>query len=349
MRRTLGLILLTACAGNKRAMQPIDAFTPPPALVYCRSKTPVEAELIAPLACGNRERRWEGTWKDGSFTWQCRAGSEIAAQLNVALADSGCVADLERYRVQDGIVTTVRKKGRWREAFSRKLPCHEEAALCLVDGYELDRPELSIRGAFDEDSRPTGPWTLTAEGATKTIEFKAGTGALENFGVVKKLSCTAGYVTGEFTASLPRGTETVELASFHDRGVRQGLFRVWSTSGTELEGRYEHGVPSGPWKISARLVSMPTTAAMVDAACKGECVVAGADPQPADRQDGGTMVPTTSLLVAPGFPLMPFRCHEALFEAVGAPAEWVISRFSLPPTQAFGEARRVARLAASAP
>jgi hypothetical protein len=348
MRWILGLVVLSSCAAGRRSMLPVDAFSTQPALAWCRSSAPVEAELVAPLSCRGRESRFEGTWKDGSFTWQCRVGSEITAQLNVVLSDSGCVADLERYRIQDGIVSTVRRKGRWRESFSRKLPCHEPTDLCLVGAYELDRPELKLRGAFDDDSRPTGPWTLTAGDETKTVEFKGGTGTLEGFGVVKKLSCAAGYVTGAFAAALPWGPGTVELESMHDRGLRQGPFRVFSAAGPELEGRYDNGVPSGAWRFSARVVAMPVTSAIVDATCKGDCVLAGVDPpKPAtDGKGEAPKTPAVSLAVAPGYPLMPFRCHEALFELAGAPGDWVVSRFSLPSTQALVELRRVAALAA---
>lgn len=329
-------------------MQPIDAFPAQESLAWCRSNAPVEAELIAPLPCRGRETRWEGTWKDGSFTWQCRVGSEITAQLNVVRSDSGCVSDLERYRTSDGIVSTVRRKGRWREVFSRKLPCHEPTELCLVGGYELDRPELKLRGAFDDDARPTGPWTLTAGDETKTVEFKAGSGSLEGFGVVRKLTCAAGYVTGAFEAALPWGQGTIELSALHDKGRREGAFRVGSSAGPELEGRYENGVPSGAWKFSSRVVAMPVSSPLVDATCKGDCVLAGVEPpKPAAETKGEAgKTPTVLLSVAPGYPLMPFRCHEALFELAGAPGEWVMSRFSLPPTQALVELRKVAALAA---
>ncbi|MCA3014243.1 MAG: hypothetical protein INH41_17815 [Myxococcaceae bacterium] len=341
-------VVLVGCAPRKRSIQLVDAFAAPVALTWCRSGGAVEPELLAPLPCRGRETLWEGVWKDGSVTRQCRFGSQITAQLNVALSDSGCVADLERYRLEDGVVTTVRRKGRWREAFARKLPCHEPVALCLVGAYELDRPELRVRGAFDEDSRPTGTWTLTAGDETRTVEFKAGTGVLENFGLVKRVSCSAGYVTGAFAAATPWGPGTLELTAAYERGLRQGPFRLASAAGVELEGRYDDGVPSGPWRFSARVVAMPVATALVDATCKGDCVLAGVEPPkaPAEGKDEAAKPAAVMLTVPPGYPLMPFRCHEALLESFGAPGDWVVSRFSLPQTQAFVELRKVASLAA---
>ncbi len=349
MRWTLGLLVLLSCASIKRSMQAVDDFAPPPALTWCRVNTPVEPELLAPPPCRGRETRWEGAWKDGSFTRQCRVGSEITAQLNVVLSDSGCVADLERYRNADGIVSTIRRKGRWREVFSRKLPCREPVALCLVDAYELDRPELRVRGAFDEDARPTGTWTMTAGEVTKSVEFKEGTGTVEGFGILKKVSCEKGYVTGEFAATVPWGAATLELSSLHERGLRQGAFRLGTTAGPELEGRYENGLPVGAWKFSARVINMPVATPIVEATCRGDCVLPGAEAPkeaPADGKAAEPKNPVVAFSVAPGYPLMPFRCHEALLESFGSPAEWVISRFSLPQTQAFTELRKVAALAA---